>query len=350
MLKYSNNKYKNLFKNKTILVTGGTGSFGQVFSIRLLKENLIEKLIIFSRDEMKQFDMKKKLDKMSLSKKVRFFIGDIRDFERVKLAFSEVDIVVHAAALKIVDTAEYNPIEFIKTNIYGAENISRACIENNIEKVIALSTDKAVNPVNLYGATKLASDKLFIAANNLKKKKSKLKFSVVRYGNVVSSRGSVIPFFREIIKNKGKFLPITNEKMTRYWITLNESVEFVINSLMVMHGGEIFIPKMPSFRIVDLAKAIAPKYPTKIVGIRPGEKIDEVLCSKDEAYCTYEFKNYFIVMPRITIDNLNKNFYKLSLIKTGKKVKEDFEYNSRNNFNFLSIKHLEKNLEQKLSD
>lgn len=344
MQKYSSNRYKKFFKNKTILVTGGTGSFGQEFSIRLLRENLIKKLIIFSRDEMKQFAMKKKLEKMDLNKKVRFFIGDIRDFERVKLAFSEVDIVVHAAALKIVDTAEYNPIEFIKTNIYGAENISRACIENNIENVIALSTDKAVNPVNLYGATKLASDKLFIAANNLKKRKSKLKFSVVRYGNVVSSRGSVIPFFKEIIKSKGKFLPITDEKMTRYWITLNESVEFVINSLMVMNGGEIFIPKMPSFRIVDLAKAMAPKHPTKIVGIRPGEKIDEVLCSKDEAHCTYEFKNYFVIMPRITIDNLNKNFYKSPLIEVGKKVKNDFEYNSRNNLNFLSIENLRKKI------
>ena len=346
MPKFSNSRYKNFFKNKTILVTGGTGSFGQELSIRLLKENLLKKLIIFSRDEMKQYLMKKKLEKMKLTKKIRFFIGDIRDFERVKLAFSDVNIVIHAAALKIVDTAEYNPIEFVKTNIYGAENISRACIENNVEKVIALSTDKAVNPVNLYGATKLASDKLFIASNNLKRKNSNLKFSVVRYGNVVSSRGSVIPFFKDMVANNTKYLPITDKEMTRFWITLSQSVDFVLNSLFLMNGGEIFIPKMPSFKIVDLAKAIAPKLPHKIVGIRPGEQIDDILCSNDEAHCNYEFKNLFIVMPTITIDNININFYNSKLLKLAKKVNKDFSYNSRNNKNFLSIQNLKKRISE----
>ena len=304
----------------------------------------MRKLIIFSRDEMKQYQMKQKLEKLNLHKKTRFFIGDVRDFDRVKLALRDVDIVIHAAALKIVDTAEYNPIEFVKTNIYGAENIAKASIESNVEKVIALSTDKAVNPVNLYGATKLAADKLFVASNNLTARNSKLQFSIVRYGNVVGSRGSVIPFFKDIYKNGAKYLPITNKNMTRFWITLEESVEFVISSLMIMHGGEIFIPKMPSFRIIDLAKVIAPKLPIKIIGIRPGEKIDEVLCSQDEAHCTYEFKNHYIIMPTITFEN--HKYYESSHLKFGKVVNKNFEYNSRNNKIFLSIK----SLTQKISE
>ena len=344
MQKFINKKYKNFFRNKTILITGGTGSFGQNFSLRILKENLVKKLIIFSRDEMKQYQMRLKLEGLNLHKKSRFFIGDIRDFDRVKLALKDVDIVIHAAALKIVDAAEYNPIEFVKTNIYGAENIAKAAIESNIEKVIALSTDKAVNPVNLYGATKLASDKLFVAANNLIDRKSKLKFSIVRYGNVVGSRGSVIPFFKNIFKSGKKYLPITDKNMTRFWITLDQSVEFVISSLMVMRGGETFIPKMPSFNIIDIAKVIAPKLPIKRIGIRPGEKIDEVLCSRDEAHCTYEFKDHYIVMPTIKFENLKH--YEGSYLKSGKIVNKNFEYNSRNNKIFLSIKDLTKKISE----
>lgn len=344
MQKFISKEYKNFFRNKTILITGGTGSFGQNFSLRILKENLVKKLIIFSRDEMKQYQMRLKLEGLNLHKKSRFFIGDIRDFDRVKLALRDVDIVIHAAALKIVDTAEYNPIEFVKTNIYGAENIAKAAIESNVERVIALSTDKAVNPVNLYGATKLASDKLFVAANNLTDRKSRLKFSIVRYGNVVGSRGSVIPFFKNIFKSGEKYLPITDKDMTRFWITLDQSVEFVISSLMLMRGGETFIPKMPSFNIIDLAKVIAPKLPIKIIGIRPGEKIDEVLCSRDEAHCTYEFKDYYIVMPTIKFENLER--YKGSYLKFGKIVKKNFEYNSKNNRIFLSIKNLTKKISE----
>ena len=344
MQKFINKKYKNFFRNKTILITGGTGSFGQNFSLRILKENLVKKLIIFSRDEMKQYQMRLKLEGLNLHKKSRFFIGDIRDFDRVKLALKDVDIVIHAAALKIVDAAEYNPIEIVKTNIYGAENIAKAAIESNIEKVIALSTDKAVNPVNLYGATKLASDKLFVAANNLTYRKSKLKFSIVRYGNVVGSRGSVIPFFKNIFKSGKKYLPITDKNMTRFWITLDQSVEFVISSLIVMRGGETFVPKMPSFNIIDIAKVIAPKLPIKIIGIRPGEKIDEVLCSRDEAHCTYEFKDHYIVMPTIKFENLKH--YEGSYLKSGKIVNKNFEYNSRNNKIFLSIKDLTKKISE----
>ena len=343
MQKFINKKYKNFFRNKTILITGGTGSFGQNFALRILKENLVKKLIIFSRDEMKQYQMRIKLEGLNLHKKSRFFIGDIRDFDRVKLALRDVDIVIHAAALKIVDTAEYNPIEFVKTNIYGAENIAKASIETNVKKVIALSTDKAVNPVNLYGATKLASDKLFVAANNLTDKKSELKFSIVRYGNVVGSRGSVIPFFKNIVKSGEKYLPITDKNMTRFWITLDQSVEFVISSLMLMRGGETFVPKMPSFNIIDIAKVIAPKLPIKIIGIRPGEKIDEVLCSRDEAHCTYDFKDYYKIMPTIKFENLEHGGPSL---KSGKIVKKNFEYNSRNNKVFLSIKNLNKKISE----
>ena len=328
-------------KNKTVLITGGTGSFGQKFSEKILKNFSIKKLIIFSRDEMKQYEMKKKFSQLKLDKKIRFFIGDIRDYDRIKLALSEVDIVVHAAALKIVDTAEYNPIEFIKTNISGAENIIKASLETKVQKVIALSTDKAVNPINLYGATKLAADKLFIAANNLSGK-FKTIFSVVRYGNVVGSRGSIIPFFKELNKNKSKFFPITDNNMTRFWISLDEGVDFVLKNLMRMHGGEVFIPKMPSFRIVDLATAINKSKPKKIIGIRPGEKIHEIMCSSDESHATYEFKDHYIIYPTITFDNLNLQYYKKKVTKGGKIVKKNFNYTSFNNKKYLTIKEIEK--------
>ena len=328
-------------KNKTILITGGTGSFGQTLAQKILKEYEVKKVIIFSRDEMKQYEMKKKFVALKIDKKVRFFIGDIRDFDRVKLALSEVDIVVHAAALKIVDTAEYNPIEFVKTNIYGAENIIKASLEMKVKKVIALSTDKAVNPINLYGATKLAADKLFVAANNLSGK-FKTTFSVVRYGNVVGSRGSIIPFFKELDKTGAKFFPITDTKMTRFWISLDQGVAFVLKNLTKMRGGEVFIPKMPSFRIPDLASAINRSKHQKIIGIRPGEKIHEIMCSNDEAYTTYEFKDYYIIFPSIVLDNLNSKLNKRKIIKGGKLVNKDFEYSSFNNKKFLTVKEIEK--------
>ena len=333
------NNYKKILKNKTILITGGTGSFGQTFAKKILREFSVKKLIIFSRDEMKQYEMKKKFKKMSLDKKIRFFVGDVRDYDRIKLALNEVDYIVHAAALKIVDTAEYNPIEFVKTNIYGAENIIKASLETRVKKVIVLSTDKAVNPINLYGATKLVADKLFIAANNLSGN-FKTVFSVVKYGNVVGSRGSIIPFFKELIKSGSNFFPITDTQMTRFWITLDDGVSFVLKSLMMMQGGEVFIPKMPSFKITDLAKGINQTIPHKIVGIRPGEKIHEILCSSDEAHCTYEFKDYFKVLPTISFDNLNIQFYKKSVTRGGKLVKKYFEYSSLNNDKYLTVKQI----------
>ena len=328
-------------KNKTILITGGTGSFGQTLAQKILRENAVKKVIIFSRDEMKQYEMKKKFDVLKIGKKVRFFIGDVRDFDRVKLALNEVDIVIHAAALKIVDTAEYNPIEFVKTNIYGAENIIKASLETRVKKVIALSTDKAVNPINLYGATKLAADKLFVAANNLSGKFQTI-FSVVRYGNVVGSRGSIIPFFKELDKTRSKFFPITDANMTRFWISLEQGVAFVIKNLTNMSGGEVFIPKMPSFRIPDLASAINRSKPQKIIGIRPGEKIHEIMCSNDEAYVTYEYKDHYIIFPSIDIDNRNDELNKKKIKKGGNLVSKDFEYSSSNNKKFLTVKEIEK--------
>ena len=261
----------NFLKNKTILVTGGTGSFGNKFVEIDLKFNP-KKIIIFSRDEFKQYQMNEKFRYHKKFKNLRFFLGDIRNYERLKLALIGVDIIIHAAALKIVDTAEYNPVESINTNIKGAQNIINAALDNNVDKVINISTDKAVNPINLYGATKLAADKLFVAANNYSGKNFRTKFSIVRYGNVVSSRGSVIPFFKKLIQQKSSSLPITDAKMTRFWIRLDDGVNFVISSIKKMKGGEIFIPKMPSVLITDLAKSLAPKLKLKIIGIRPGEK------------------------------------------------------------------------------
>jgi len=317
--------------NKTILITGGTGSFGKKFVETVLKKFKPKKLIIFSRDELKQHEMSN--SKFKNSKILRYFIGDVRDFERLKIAFKEVDYVVHAAALKQVPTAEYNPTECIKTNIYGAENVIRASIECKVKKIIALSTDKAVNPINLYGATKLASDKLFVAANNLTGKQ-KTFFSVVRYGNVVGSRGSVVPLFQNLIKNKSKFLPITHKEMTRFWITLEEGVNFVTKSFDKMQGGEIFVPKIPSVKIVDLAKAMAPNLKSKIIGIRSGEKLHELLFSKEESNKIIEHNNYYEILPSIKFHNLSKNKYK-------KNNKKQFEYRSDKN-NFLTIKQIKK--------
>ena len=318
-----------MFDNKTILITGGTGSFGNAFITYLLKNYKCKKIIVFSRDELKQFNMQKKFEG---KKNLRFFIGDIRDLERLKLAFKNVDYVVHAAALKHVPIAEYNPLECIKTNIDGSNNIITAAIEAKVKKVIALSTDKAVNPINLYGATKLCAEKLFVTANALSG--SATNFSVVRYGNVLNSRGSIIPLILKY-KNEGKKnFPLTSEKMTRFFISLENSVKFVVQSLKIMHKGEIFIPKMPSVYIKDLINALYPNVSIKLTGVRPGEKIDELLISKDESAQTVEYKDNYIIFPNNTfvVSKLYKNNFKNKL--------KNFEYSSRNNKNFLNLKKL----------
>ena len=318
-----------MFKNQTVLITGGTGSFGKEFTKKLIKNYDPKKIIIFSRDELKQFEMKN--DKFFQKKNIRFFLGDVRDKQRLKTAFEGVDLVVHAAALKQVPAAEYNPTEYIKTNINGAENIIQAAISCNVKKIIALSTDKAVNPINLYGATKLVSDKLFIAANNIIGKKN-IKFSIVRYGNVSGSRGSVLPFFLELKKKDKPFL-ITHMDATRFWITLEEGVNFVINSLKIMEGGEIFIPKLPAIKIIDLAKAIDEKRKIKIIGLRESEKIHESLISPDEDKNVLDFKNYFVIKPFLF------NFSKIYKNQKGKIVKSNYHFSS-NNSDFLTIKEI----------
>jgi UDP-N-acetylglucosamine 4,6-dehydratase len=320
-----------MFKNKTILITGGTGSFGKACAKFLLKNYNLKKLIIFSRDELKQSEMSNSKDFLKY-KNLRFFIGDIRDFDRLKMAFRNVDYIIHAAALKQVPTAEYNPIECIKTNIIGAENIINASIENNVKKVICLSTDKAVNPINLYGASKLAADKLFQAAKNLVGK-SEPSFSIVRYGNVSGSRGSVIPFFLKLKEDNINEFPITDLRMTRFWITLDEAVKFVLNAFKISNPGEILVPKIPSIKIVDLVKAINSKGKIKVVGIRPGEKLHELLISDSENNVTREEKNYYIVQP---------SFMNMKKISGSKKVSDGFAYSSLTNKKFLSIKEIKK--------
>ncbi len=322
------------------MITGGTGSFGQRCVKFLLKHNP-KKIIIYSRDELKQFEMTNKFN----SPKLRFLIGDVRDRRRLELATKMVDIIIHAAALKQVPAAEYNPMESIKTNIYGAENVISASIENNVKKIIALSTDKAANPLNLYGATKLCSDKLFINANYLSGKEN-TKFSVVRYGNVVGSRGSVLPYFKSLIEKKAKSLPITDERMTRFWITLDRGVEFVLNSINLMRGGELFIPKSPSIKIIDLVKALDKNIKHHIIGIRPGEKLHEVLCPADSSRDTLEFKDYYLIKPspyNIDPKKDQSNNYKINKYnEKGKFVKNNFVYNSGANPHFLTIKELKK--------
>jgi len=289
----------NFLKNKSILVTGGTGSFGQKFIKTLLEKHSVKKIIIFSRDEMKQSDMSDHLSKYK--EKLRFFIGDVRDLQRVKFALNNVDIVIHAAALKQVPTAEYNPFEVIKTNIIGTQNIIDAIVDSKVERAIALSTDKAAAPINLYGATKLSADKIFIAANNYSKK----KFSVVRYGNVMMSRGSVIPRF--IKQSKTGVVTITDKRMTRFSITLDQGVSFVIQSLQKMWGGELFVPKIPSYRITDVAKAFAPHCKIKVLGLRPGEKLHEEMITSSDSFNTLEYKNYYVILPSTT-EFINWNF------------------------------------------
>jgi len=311
-----------MFNGKNILITGGTGSFGKKYTEIILKEYNPNKIIIYSRDEFKQYEMSQKFN----DKKMRYFIGDVRDKERLIKAMEDVDIVIHAAALKHVPVAEYNPMECIKTNIDGASNVIDAALEVEAEKVIALSTDKAAAPINLYGATKLASDKLFVAANNMVGKR-KTRFSVVRYGNVIGSRGSVVPFFMKLINENAKELPITHKDMTRFLITLEEGVRFVLKNFERMQGGEIFIPKLPSMKIVDLAKCLAPNMPHKIIGIRPGEKLHEVMITRDDRII--EFDEHFVIKPTINF-GFEADYTKNNLGEIGKE-KEGFEYSSGNN-------------------
>jgi UDP-N-acetylglucosamine 4,6-dehydratase len=315
----------NEFQNKTILITGGTGSFGQKFIRKILSYD-VKKVIVFSRDELKQYEMKQDFT----DKRMRFFIGDVRDKDRLYRAFDGVDYVVHAAAMKHVEASEYNPLEAIKTNINGAQNVIEAAIDCGVQKVIALSTDKACSPINLYGATKLASDKLFIAANSYTGDKD-ISFSVVRYGNVVGSRGSVVPFF-EKIKETGT-IPITDERMTRFWITLEQGVQFVIDSFQRMHGGELFVPKIPSMKVTDLAKAIAPECNIEFIGIRPGEKLHEAMITEDDARRTLDMGNYYIIQPEFP-------WWKEEFSNNGKTLEDGFSYVSDTNEDWLSVEAL----------
>ena len=324
-----------MFNNKNILITGGTGSFGKRYIERILENYKPNKIIIFSRDELKQFEMQSKYNHECM----RYFIGDVRDKDRLIQATRGVDYVIHAAAMKQVPASEYNPMECIKTNIHGAENLIQACLENNVKKVIALSTDKACSPINLYGATKLASDKLFVAANNISGG-HETRFSVVRYGNVVGSRGSVVPFFKKLIIEGCDHLPITHPEMTRFWITLKQGVDFVLKNFERMHGGEIFIPKIPSARIVDLAESLSSDLEQKIIGIRPGEKIHETMCPADDSHLTYEFDDYYLITPSFKFFGTDIDFSKSKLDESGTLVESGFEYNSASNRHFLSIQEL----------
>ncbi len=320
-----------MFDNKNILITGGTGSFGKQYTKTLLAKFKPNKIIIFSRDELKQFEMSKEYDDECM----RYFIGDVRDSKRLNQAMNGVDYVIHAAALKHVPIAEYNPMECIKTNVMGAQNVIDASINNGITKVIALSTDKAANPINLYGATKLASDKLFVAANNVAGG-HKTRFSVVRYGNVVGSRGSVIHTFNEIIRNGAKAIPITDKNMTRFWITLQQGVDFVLKNFTRMYGGEIFIPKIPSILIEDLAKSMAPDLGIEYIGIRPGEKIHEIMCPADDSHLTLEFDDHFVIQPTIqTSDDFD--FSTNNIGEKGSLVEPGYYYDSGSNESFLSV-------------
>jgi len=325
-----------MFTNKKLLITGGTGSFGQACASYLLKKFKLKKLIVYSRDELKQYEMEQKFNQEN----VRFFIGDVRDKERLTMAMREVDYVIHAAALKQVPIAEYNPIECIQTNVIGAQNVISAAIDAKVKKVLALSTDKATSPINLYGASKLAAEKLFIAANALVGFQ-KTTFSVVRYGNVVNSRGSVVPLFKSLMEKNSKTFPITDINMTRFFITLPQAVKFVIKCFGVMNKGEVFIPKIPSFKIIDLAKALNSNVKFNVVGIRPGEKIDESLCSQDESSNLLEFKDYFTLVQLNTRSEKNRKQLK-SKYKNAKIVSRDFSYTSKNNPDFLSIKEIKK--------
>lgn len=320
-----------MFNNKSILITGGTGSFGHKCVEMLFQQYKPKRVVVFSRDELKQYEMSQRFH----FPEMRYFLGDVRDAERLIQAIRGIDYVIHAAALKHVTAAEYNPMECIKTNVIGAQNVIHAAIANEVEKVIALSTDKAVNPVNLYGASKLASDKLFVAANNIAGG-HRTRFSVVRYGNVAGSRGSVVPYFNKLIRDGAKSLPITDARMTRFWLRLEHGIQFVFESFARMHGGEIFVPKIPSIRIVDLASALAPELSQHVVGIRPGEKLHEMMSPKDDARLAIEFLDHYLLRPSIKF-NEEANYFINRLNEKGTLASELFEYSSESNPHFLTI-------------
>lgn len=322
---------KTALDDKNILITGGTGSFGQRMIQTLLEYCSPRRIVVFSRDELKQSEMAARFD----APVMRYFLGDVRDRDRLTQAMRGVDIVLHAAALKQVPAAEYNPMECIKTNVHGAQNVVDAALRNDVEKVIALSTDKAANPINLYGSSKLASDKLFIAANNVAGGHP-TRFSIARYGNVVGSRGSVVPLFQKLAREGARELPITDHRMTRFWITLQHGVEFVLDGLERMQGGEIFVPKIPSVRIVDLAEAIVPGCGIREIGIRPGEKLHEVMCPADDAHLTLAFDDHYVIKPTIKFFNREADYRVNARGEEGQPVSEGFEYNSGNNPHFLS--------------
>jgi len=324
-----------MLNDKSILVTGGTGSFGRRFVRSVLERFKPRRLVVYSRDELKQYEMEQELN----ADPMRYFIGDVRDVQRLRQAMRGIDLVIHAAALKQVPAAEYNPMECIKTNVHGAENVINAAMDNNVERVIALSTDKAANPINLYGASKLAADKLFVAANNMAGQ-LRTTFSVVRYGNVVGSRGLVVPLFRRLIAAGAKKLPITDPRMTRFWISLQQGVDFVLKCHQRMHGGEIFVPKIPSVRIADLAKAMAPALGTEVIGIRPGEKLHEIMCPSDDSHLTLSFDDHYVLRPTIRFQRLEVDFTQNGLGERGKPVEQGFEYSSGGNPRFLSVEEI----------
>lgn len=321
-----------MFDERSVLITGGTGSFGKKFVAGLLKNFKPRRVVVYSRDELKQYEMQQDFHQPMM----RYFIGDVRDGERLRTAMKGIDFVVHAAALKQVPAAEYNPMECIKTNVHGAENVIQAALEAEVEKVIALSTDKAAQPINLYGATKLASDKLFIAANNMAGG-HRTAFGVVRYGNVVGSRGSIVPLFNKLIAEGADHLPITDPRMTRFWITLQQGVDFVVRSFERMSGGEIFVPMIPSVRIPDLAAAMAPNLPTRVIGIRPGEKLHEVMCPTDDSHLTLRFRDHFVIKPTIKFFRRDVDYLTNQIGEHGEAVSDGFEYNSGRNEHFLDV-------------
>lgn len=323
-----------MFNDATVMITGGTGSFGKEYVRTLLDRYKPRKIIVFSRDELKQYEMEQEFHQNCM----RYFIGDVRDRDRLIQAMNGVDYVIHAAALKQVPAAEYNPMECIKTNIHGAENVIHAALANNVLKVIALSTDKAANPINLYGATKLASDKLFVAANNIAGG-YRTRFSVVRYGNVIGSRGSVVPLFKKLIAEGCDHLPITDARMTRFWITLQQGVDFVLKNFERMHGGEIFVPRIPSVNVADLASAMAPNLPHRIIGIRPGEKLHEIMCPADDSHLTLAFEDHFVIKPTIQFSRL-VDFMVNQLGEQGRPVEQGFEFHSGKNPYFLNIEEI----------
>ncbi len=323
-----------MFNDKSILITGGTGSFGNMFTKLLLENHNPKRVVIYSRDELKQYEMSKVFSQDCM----RYFIGDVRDKPRLDKAMVDIDFVIHAAALKHVPIAEYNPMECIKTNIHGASNVIDSALENGVKKIIALSTDKAANPINLYGATKLASDKLFVAANNLRGKGNTM-FSVVRYGNVIGSRGSVIPFFSSLVESGAKQIPITHEEMTRFWTTLRDGAKFVLKNFYRMQGGEVFVPKIPSMKITELAKAIAPNIPHKIIGIRAGEKLHEIMITRDDSHIALEFDDHYVIEPSVQFVK-RPDFSKNALGEIGKRVPKDFKYSSDTNSKWLNENEL----------